>query len=198
MFQKTIFMEEFSGTMQNQYENQRYEQSFERVYQPEYQTQYVQAERPTTYTPEPAPAQEHPANAQATFYAQQPALFNTPLPHTDARFAAALTYSVGWLSGLLFVLFSHNRYVRFHALQSLFFFGAINLFDVGAVYAVSHLRHLMFFPSFLVVMGVLLINFIAFVGWLVGMFQAYKGSYYQMPVVGSIVASMLPPASTVK
>src|SRR6266568_4498997 len=38
--------------------------------------------------------------------------------------AAVLCYSIGWLTGLLFLLFAReNRFVRFHALQSLAFFG---------------------------------------------------------------------------
>src|SRR5450755_1587317 len=46
--------------------------------------------------------------------------------------AAILSYAGGWFTGLLFFLFAgQNRYVRFHALQSLTFFGAISVLDIA-------------------------------------------------------------------
>lgn len=128
-------------------------------------------------------------------------LFAAPLPHQDARFVAALTYVLGWFSGLLFAVFTReNRYVRFHALQALLFFGGVNVFDIAFLFMTVHNRfHL--FPSFaapVLLLSFLLLNCIAFVGWLVGIVQAYRGVYYRMPVVGDIAASLAGVTTTVK
>ncbi len=45
------------------------------------------------------------------------------------RLAAALSYVFAWVTGFIFFLFAEkrNRFVRFHALQSLLFFGVISI-----------------------------------------------------------------------
>lgn len=120
------------------------------------------------------------------------ALFPTPLPHNDARFVAVLTYSLGWFSGLLFTLFTReNRYVRYHALQSLIFFGAINVLDIALAFTIASIHRFIYFLPFagvMLVLSFLLLNIIAFVGWLVAIVQAYRGVYYRLPVAGDIVA----------
>lgn len=40
-------------------------------------------------------------------------------------FGAALSYSIGWISGIIILLFEKNTYVRFHAFQSLFLFAPL-------------------------------------------------------------------------
>ena len=46
----------------------------------------------------------------------------------DANVAAALAYVLGWISGVvLLVTERQNRFVRFHALQSILVFGALSL-----------------------------------------------------------------------
>lgn len=125
---------------------------------------------------------------QGSSYGPQ-ALFPTPLPHNDARFVAVLTYALGWFSGLLFTLFTReNRYVRFHALQSLIFFGAINVLDIAFVFVGVLAHHFARPMGVLLFFCFLLFNIIAFVGWLVAIVQAYRGVYYRLPLVGDIVA----------
>jgi len=121
----------------------------------------------------------------------QPSFAEAP-PLSDSRFAAILCYSFGWLTGLLFLLFGgQNRFIRFHALQSLVFFGAINVIDFGLfnfVRAVADYSHLLGFAG---VCGFLLLNFIGFVGWIVVMVQAGHGKYFRMPFVGELIAQRL-------
>ena len=110
--------------------------------------------------------------------------------------AAILCYSIGWLTGLLFLLFAReNRFVRFHALQSLAFFGSINLLDIALVkIAMYHLPYL----SHLAIPGFLLLNFIAFIGWCVAIVQASRGKYYRLPFIGDLVAASINRGATVK
>lgn len=127
-------------------------------------------------------------NLQGPSYGPQ-ALFPSPLPHNDARFVAVLTYSLGWFSGLLFTLFTReNRYVRYHALQSLIFFGAINVLNIAFVFVGVLAHHFVRPMGVLLFLCFLLFNVIAFVGWLVAIVQAYRGVYYRLPLVGDIVA----------
>ena len=103
--------------------------------------------------------------------------------------AAILCYSIGWLTGLLFLLFaSENRFVRFHALQSLAFFGSINLLDIALIrIGMLHLPQL----SWLAALSLLLLNFIAFIGWCVAIVQASRGKYYRLPFIGDLVAASI-------
>ena len=119
----------------------------------------------------------------------QQGLFSAPLPHTDPRFVAVLCYSLGWFSGLLFAIFTReNRYVRYHALQSLLFFGGINLLDIALmVFGFTFGRFHLFLPGFVLFGSFMLLNIIAFVGWLVAIVQAYRGKYYRLPIVGDYV-----------
>ena len=110
--------------------------------------------------------------------------------------AAILCYSIGWLTGLLFLLFAReNRFVRFHALQSLAFFGGINLLDIALVKLVMyHLPYL----SHLAIPGFLLLNFVAFIGWCVAIIQASRGKYYKLPFIGDLVAASINRGAIVK
>jgi uncharacterized membrane protein len=119
-------------------------------------------------------------------YAHQP-IAGTP-PLSDSRFAAILSYSFGWLTGLLFTLFGgQNRFVRFHALQSLVFFGTINLIDVVLFRIMLSGLHHMIILLLICMLSFLLLNFIAFVSWIVAMVQAGRGVYFKLPFVGEWV-----------
>ncbi len=41
--------------------------------------------------------------------------------------AAALSYALGWITGIIFFLIDKRPYVRFHAAQSVVTFGILNL-----------------------------------------------------------------------
>lgn len=124
---------------------------------------------------------------------QQP----SPHPFDGSKIAAALSYAFGWLSGILFFLFSDgNRYVRFHALQSLLFFGSINVFDILFIWSMAHFRLFSFVPFMpylggLSILLFLLLNFVAFVGWFIALFQAARGTYFKLPVAGEVATRLL-------
>jgi uncharacterized membrane protein len=120
-------------------------------------------------------------------YNQKP--FTGVPPLGDARFSALLSYSGGWLTGLLFTLLGgRDRFMRFHALQSLVFFGIINLLDFGLLmimFSSAHHRHIVAIPF---VLAFLFLNFIAFLCWIVVMVQAVRGVYFRLPFIGDWVA----------
>ena len=90
--------------------------------------------------------------------------------------AALLSYLLGFVTGLIFILIEkNNKFVRFHAMQSIITFGFIFVFQWIAV--------------FIPVLGVIvsgLLSMAAVVAWIVLMVKAYQGEYYKLPVVGDI------------
>ena len=84
-----------------------------------------------------------------------------------------LSYLGGWVTGLLFLLLGRrNGFVRFHAMQSLIFFGAMSL--VTTVFT-----HIPFLGSLGSGLG-----FVTFICWIVLMVQAARGRYYKLPIIG--------------
>jgi uncharacterized membrane protein len=97
----------------------------------------------------------------------------------DANLAAALSYFLGFVTGIAFlVLEKQNRFVRFHALQSVLAFGGITLLWMllNAV------------PLLGFVLGVMVIIPASAILWLVLMFKAYQGEEFSLPIVGPIAA----------
>ena len=100
----------------------------------------------------------------------------------DANLAAALSYLLGFVSGIVvLVLEKDNRFVRFHALQSVLAFGAITLLWV-LLNAVPLLGFLL---------GVVIIIPGSAVVWLLLMFKAYQGEEFKLPIVGPIAAERI-------
>jgi uncharacterized membrane protein len=107
-------------------------------------------------------------------------------PLDYASFAAILCYALCWFTGLFFLIFEQrNRYVRFHALQSLIFFGGINMLDIALLSVVRH--HVPLLTAF-AILSFLFVNFFAFVCWIIAMIHASRGTYFRLPFVGWFVA----------
>ena len=88
--------------------------------------------------------------------------------------AGLLCYVLGWVSGLIFILIEQeNKFVRFHALQSIFVFGILNI--AGFI-----LGWIPFIGSFFA----WVIWVISFVLWIVLMVKAYQGTKYKLPWPG--------------
>jgi uncharacterized membrane protein len=95
----------------------------------------------------------------------------------DANLAAALTYAVGWLTGLVFYyLEPDNKFVRFHALQSTFVFGALSL---AWMIALS-------IPFLGWIVAFLIIPPVSAGLWLFLMYKAYQGERYKVPGAGEM------------
>jgi uncharacterized membrane protein len=97
----------------------------------------------------------------------------------DANVAAALTYLVGFVTGIIFLLVEkENKFVRFHAMQSTLVF-------IGIV-AVDILLQIVPILGALVV--VVIVIPASAVLWLVLMYKAYQGEEYKLPLVGQMAA----------
>jgi uncharacterized membrane protein len=88
--------------------------------------------------------------------------------------AGLLCYVLGWVSGIVFILIEpENKFVRYHAMQSIITFGAINV-------AFLILR-------WIPVVGDVfswLLWLLAFILWIVLMVKAYQGTRYKLRWAG--------------
>lgn len=98
----------------------------------------------------------------------------------DANLAAALSYLVGFVTGVVFLFAEkENRFVRFHAMQSTLLFAGIIVVDILLQVVLPVL-------GFLVLLFVLLPG--SFILWLLLMFKAYQGEDFKLPLVGKMAA----------
>lgn len=95
--------------------------------------------------------------------------------------AGLLCYVAGWITGIIFlVLEQKNKFVRFHAAQSIIVFGALNII------------HLLLNPIpivgwfFSTIIGVL-----ALVLWIVLMVKAYHRELFKLPLAGELAERLL-------
>jgi uncharacterized membrane protein len=144
--------------------------------------------------PQPQPQPTDPYSGQQNPYGQQQQSYQQPYgtPYAAApnasgssmnmsqNTAAGLSYLFGWITGLIFFLVEkQNRFVRFHAMQSILFFGGLTVLEI-AINIVSSFVYVPFF--FTCVLG--LIGLLGFVGWIVLMVNGFQGKYFKLPVIG--------------
>lgn len=97
---------------------------------------------------------------------------------TENNVKAALTYLLGWLTGLIFLLTEkEDKFIRFHAAQSLVFFGLITIISI--IPFLGQLLGLILWPLSLVL-------------WIVLMFKAYKNEKFELPVVSNWAKQLEP------
>lgn len=90
--------------------------------------------------------------------------------------AALLCYLVGIITGIVFfVIEKENKFVKFHAMQSIITFGFF--FILGIV--------LMFIP--VIGWAILPITYvIQLILWIILMIKAYQGEKFKLPIIGDI------------
>jgi len=90
----------------------------------------------------------------------------------DENVAGLLCYVLGWVSGLVFFLLEQeNKFVRFHAIQSILVFGVLNI-------------------------ALIVLGWIPVIGWVLGvlwvvlliilMIRAYQGVKFKLPWSGNL------------
>jgi uncharacterized membrane protein len=95
----------------------------------------------------------------------------------DENIAGALAYALGWITGAVFLLVEpRNKFVRFHALQSVIVFGALSVAWFVAM-AIPFLGWLI---------ALVVIPWVSVVLWLLLMFRAYRGERFKLAFVGEI------------
>jgi len=96
--------------------------------------------------------------------------------------AAGLSYVAGWITGLIFFLLEkRNPFVRFHAMQSILFFGVLSVLSIVLSMA-SWFSPSLLALAFSCVSG--LLGLVGFIGWIVLMINGFQGKYFKLPVIG--------------
>ncbi len=94
----------------------------------------------------------------------------------EANVAALLSYLAGFITGIIFyVLEKENKFVRFHAMQSILVFGSLFILSV--------LLGMMPFIGWALMNLIWVLEVIL---WVLLMLKAYKGEYFKLPITGDI------------
>jgi uncharacterized membrane protein len=105
--------------------------------------------------------------------------------------AGALAYSLGIITGILFLVlepYRRDRFVRFHAMQSILYFVAAVAFNILWSIMVGFLISISGWIVFVSLPLRLLISLGFFGLWLFLMFQAYNQREFRIPILGAIAA----------
>ena len=148
------------------------------------------AEQGWSATPASAPGSNWtPAtSAPAAAGAAPAAVANTGTGLTP-NMAGALAYSLGIITGVLFLVlepYRRDRFVRFHAMQSILYFVAAVAFGIVWRIIVGMLMSISGWLALATVPIRLLISLGLFCLWLFLMYQAYSGREFSIPILGPI------------
>ena len=106
--------------------------------------------------------------------------------------AATLSYTLGVVTGTLFlVLEKENKFVRFHAAQSIVSSVMLVVIAVGVSMASRVLAYLPFIGRvgvFFLTTGLALVTFVL---WLALMYRAFSGEKWELPVAGELAKKMV-------
>ena len=124
-----------------------------------------------------------PPYGQQQYGYQQPGAASASGPTSmgmQPNVAAGLSYvflPAPWIGGLIFFLVEkQNRFVRFHAMQSLLFFGGLTVLSIIISFLAGYIPLIGFLNT---VLGI-----VWFVSWIILMIQGFQGKYFKLPVVG--------------
>lgn len=126
--------------------------------------------------------------------AAAPAPAQAPAAGLTSNVAGALAYILGFITGIIFLLleqYKNDRFVRFHAMQSIFYSVACIAFGIawgilwGALFTIAGSLSLVLTPVWL------LIRLAMFVYWLFLMYQAYSNREYRIPFIGDLAAKQV-------
>src|SRR5262245_24006057 len=91
----------------------------------------------------------------------------------ETKVEALLCYLGGWVTGLIFFLIEKdNKFVRFHAMQSIIAFGALTVLEIA-------FSTMPFFNRLISLVHLLFLGV-----WIVCMVKAYQGERFKLPVAG--------------
>jgi len=94
----------------------------------------------------------------------------------EANIAALLSYLLGFVTGIIFyVLEKENKFVRFHAMQSMLVFGVLFVLSIMLQFVIFILWPL-----------VVILNIAGIALWVILMVKAYQGEYFKLPIAGDI------------
>lgn len=103
----------------------------------------------------------------------------------EENIAGLLCYVLGWITGIVFlVLEKENKFVRFHAMQSIATFLPLMV--------IAWIINLVFMWIPFISWAIsTLIWILVLILWLILMFKAYQGERYKLPIVGDFAEKQI-------
>ena len=98
---------------------------------------------------------------------------------------------LGFITGIIFLVlepYKRDRFVRFHAMQSILYSAAGIVFRIGWSILVSALVNISGWVGLVLVPVGLVISLGLFAFWIYLMYQAYSNREFRIPVIGAIAA----------
>ena len=148
--------------------------------------QYGGYQQPQGGYQQPQGGYQQPGGYQQGPYGTPPSGAQSPLGPTSMgmqpNVEAGLSYVFGWVTGLIFFLMEkQNRFVRFHAMQSILFFGGLSVIRI-----ILSVIDAFGVPFLGLITGLvwLAIGIIGLVGYIVLLINAFQGKYFKLPIVG--------------
>jgi uncharacterized membrane protein len=120
-----------------------------------------------------------------------PAMASSAGTGLTRNIAGALAYSLGIITGVLFLVlepYRQDRFVRFHAFQSIFYFVFAVAFSIAWSIVVGILMN---FSGWVLVVSFplrMIISLAMFGFWLFLMYQAYNEREFRIPILGAIAS----------
>ena len=145
--------------------------------------------KPVGAAPQPVPVQ-----TAGVAVAAGPAVAQPAATGLTSNVAAALAYILGFITGILFLVlepYKHDRFVRFHAIQSILYSAAGLVFRIGWSILVNALVDVSGWAALLLVPVGLAISLALFGFWVFLMYQAYSNREFRIPVIGAIAAKQV-------
>lgn len=103
--------------------------------------------------------------------------------------AGALSYVLGVVTGIVFLMMSKDRFVRFHAYQSIFLTLAWVVFWIAFSVISAVLGFVPFLGFLVAIIGLLLSIGLGLGGlalWIVLILKAYQGQQWKLPYIGDL------------
>src|SRR3990167_10771291 len=88
--------------------------------------------------------------------------------------SAALSYVLGPLTGVIFLILEKDPYIRFHAMQSIVVFIGLFIIDWVLIF------------SIILAILVPLVGIVGFILWLMLIYKAYNGEKWEVPFFGQL------------
>ena len=104
----------------------------------------------------------------------------------DPNVAAVLAYAIGWVSGIVFLVFEPNKFVRFHAWQSVIGLGAIWALGVACYFAAFLVLSVSAAGFTAMLWMAMAICAVGLGAWGVCLYKAWIGEKWRLPVVGEM------------
>lgn len=111
-----------------------------------------------------------------------------------SNLAGALAYILGFITGILFLVlepYKRDRFVRFHAMQSILYSAFGIVFRIGWSILVGATSDLTGWAILALVPVGIVISLGLFLFWLFLMYQAYSNREFRIPIIGAIAAKQV-------